>query len=112
MANIEKLEAFTRVPTQDEPAHVIVVPENSQAMVFHVLTESFESHKHGCTTHKGVWFPCPAPVLLRESDKGELQMVCLVSRELFDIPPAAGDNYTVEFGALKGPTSPQNTLIR
>lgn len=102
--NISKISVLEKIPDQFEPAAVIPVPENSQAVVFHVVTKAFESQRHGCTTHKDVWFPCPAPIVFRERPNG-LQMVVIVNSEVINLPPAAGEELLIEFAVVGQPGS-------
>jgi len=92
---IEKLAAYSTIPSTFEDAQSLTIPENT-VLLYHILTDHFNSPNTGCTSDANVWFPSPLKIVFMDSP---LRMIVVVNQESVYVPIEAG-KCTVEFAVL------------
>lgn len=102
---IEVIGTIPKVPTELEPALVLEVPVNSNAVVYQVMTKNFNSTRFACTSDSSVWFPAPFPILFQQGADRRLRMVVFINDEVVKIPEIVGSDYVVRIGAVRQPST-------
>lgn len=79
---IEVVATLDRIPECTEPPEMVGIPEDTQAVMFHILHPTVNKPQFGVTSEKTVWFQCPSPIVYKANDRGFLSGCLFINKEV------------------------------